>query len=73
MIKIRNNSKMDRMEIIKGIAAVIGEKHKVNLTNPTLFVVVEIFKTVCGISVVDDYFKYKKYNMEEVFEKTFQA
>ncbi|OUM56833.1 hypothetical protein PIROE2DRAFT_25751, partial [Piromyces sp. E2] len=66
MIKIRNNSKMDRMEIIKGVAEVIGEKHKVNLTNPSLFVIIEIFKTVCGISVVDDYFKYKKYNMEEV-------
>lgn len=73
MIKIRNNSKMDRMEIIQGVAGVIGEKHKVNLTNPSLFVIVEIFKTVCGISVVEDYFKYKKYNMEEVFEKTLQG
>ncbi|ORX75087.1 hypothetical protein BCR32DRAFT_297106 [Anaeromyces robustus] len=72
MIKIRNNSKMDRMEIIKGVAGVIGEKHKVNLTNPQLFVIIEIFKTICGISVVDDYFNYKKYNMEEVFEKANQ-
>lgn len=68
MIKIRNNSKMDRMEIIKGIANIVGEKHKVNLTNPKLFIIVEIFKTICGMSVVEDYFKYKKFNLEEILD-----
>ncbi|OCB91693.1 hypothetical protein A7U60_g1045 [Sanghuangporus baumii] len=65
-IRMRNHSTLSREEIIRAIAQCIPERHKVDLQNPELFILVEIFKATCGMSVVRDYYKYKKFNVVEL-------
>ncbi|ORX90736.1 thump-domain-containing protein [Basidiobolus meristosporus CBS 931.73] len=66
--KIRNNSKIDRDELIKSVAGLVGDKHKVNLEKPDFVIIIEIFKSICGISVVKDYYELKKFNLQVLFE-----
>jgi tRNA acetyltransferase TAN1 len=65
-IKIRNNTKLDRDEMITSIAALVDSKHTVNLKDPTYTIVVEVLNHVFGISVVTDYNKFKKFNLEQL-------
>jgi hypothetical protein len=44
MFKARHNSTVQRMECINGIARVIGSPHKVDLNNPEIVIIVEIFQ-----------------------------
>ncbi|XP_043416293.1 THUMP domain-containing protein 1 [Prionailurus viverrinus] len=67
--KSRNNSHMNREEVIKELAGIVGSlnsENKVDLTNPQYTVVVEIIKAVCCLSVVTDYMLFRKYNLQEV-------
>ncbi|XP_054433193.1 THUMP domain-containing protein 1 [Pteronotus mesoamericanus] len=67
--KARNNSHMNREEVIKELAGIVGSlnsENKVDLTNPQYTVVVEIIKAVCCLSVVKDYVLFRKYNLQEV-------
>uniref|UniRef100_A0A8D1QRZ2 THUMP domain-containing protein 1 n=1 Tax=Sus scrofa TaxID=9823 RepID=A0A8D1QRZ2_PIG len=67
--KSRNNSHMNREEVIKELAGIVGSlnsENKVDLTNPQYTVVVEIIKAVCCLSVVKDYTLLRKYNLQEV-------
>ncbi|KAM6166630.1 THUMP domain-containing protein 1 [Erethizon dorsatum] len=67
--KSRNNSHMNREEVIKELAGIVGSlnsENKVDLTNPQYTVVVEIIKAVCCLSVVKDYMLFRKYNLQEV-------
>ncbi|XP_008842079.1 THUMP domain-containing protein 1 [Nannospalax galili] len=67
--KSRNNSHMNREEVIKELAGIVGSlnsENKVDLTNPEYTVVVEIIKAVCCLSVVKDYMLFRKYNLQEV-------
>ncbi|KAF0352153.1 THUMP domain-containing protein 1 [Gigaspora margarita] len=41
---IRNNNKVNRMELIQQIASAVGDYHIVNLDKPDLVIIVEIFK-----------------------------
>lgn len=68
----RNNSSLNRDEIIKEVAAIVSsknEKHVVNLKNPDLAVILEVIRNVCLMSVVQDYFKYRKYNLHQLCDK----
>ncbi|KAH8117961.1 hypothetical protein DFH11DRAFT_868589 [Phellopilus nigrolimitatus] len=65
-LRIRNHNTVSREEVIKTIAQCVPAEHKVDLAAPELFVLVEIFKSTCGISVVRDYYRYKKFNVVEV-------
>ncbi|XP_075420702.1 THUMP domain-containing protein 1 [Tenrec ecaudatus] len=67
--KSRNNSHMNRDDVIKELAGIVGSlnsENKVDLTNPEYTVVVEIIKAVCCLSVVKDYMLFRKYNLQEV-------
>ncbi|XP_015733001.1 THUMP domain-containing protein 1 [Coturnix japonica] len=67
--KARNNSHMNREEVIKELAGIVGSlnpENKVDLNNPQYTVVVEIIKNVCCLSVVRDYVLFRKYNLQEV-------
>ncbi|KAF0882232.1 THUMP domain-containing protein 1 [Crocuta crocuta] len=71
--KSRNNSHMNREEVIKELAGIVGSlnsENKVDLTNPQYTVVVEIIKAVCCLSVVKDYMLFRKYNLQEVVKST---
>jgi len=64
--RVRNHTTLSRPTIIQEIAKCVPEKYTVDLENPDLFVLVEVFKSVCGISVVKDYYRLKKFNILEI-------
>jgi tRNA acetyltransferase TAN1 len=70
MLNRRNNDTIDRNDLISKIAAFIGSKnptlHKVDLKTPDVVVLVEVFKGMCGMSVIHDFHKLQKYNFESV-------
>lgn len=65
----RFNSSVSRDLIIKELAELIVLKNgnnKADLKNPGLCIIVEIIKGICLLSVVDNYFSFKKYNLHEI-------
>ncbi|RGP63295.1 dihydropteroate synthase [Fusarium longipes] len=67
---IRNHTTFKSSEVIKKIADLVNHKHKVNLSNPDKVVLVEIFQTFCGVSVVDgkESEELKRYNLNELYK-----
>ncbi|KAI9318905.1 hypothetical protein DFJ73DRAFT_336881 [Zopfochytrium polystomum] len=65
----RFNDQISRDELIPKLAELVGPAHQVDIKNPDRVILVEIFKGICGMSVVDDFYKYKKYNLEAVFDQ----
>ncbi|KNZ73892.1 hypothetical protein J132_09108, partial [Termitomyces sp. J132] len=65
-LRVRNHSVISRPEFIQYIAQCVPEGHSVELTNPELFILVEVFKSVCGMSIVQDYYDLQKFNMSEI-------
>ncbi|XP_032233846.2 THUMP domain-containing protein 1 isoform X2 [Nematostella vectensis] len=67
--KARNNSNMQRDDVIKLLAGLIGEAgkgHTVDLGNPDWTICVEVIKSVCCLSVVNNYKAFKRYNISEL-------
>lgn len=65
----RYNNSLSRDLVIKELADLITQKnnsHKADLTKPKLSVIVEIIKGNCLLSVVADYYLFKKYNLYEL-------
>ncbi|XP_041976550.1 THUMP domain-containing protein 1 homolog [Aricia agestis] len=65
----RFNSSASRDLIIKELADLIVLKNgdnKADLKNPGRCIIVEIIKGICLLSVVDNYYTYKKYNLHEL-------
>mmetsp|Transcript_14550 Transcript_14550/g.57146 ORF Transcript_14550/g.57146 Transcript_14550/m.57146 type:complete len:372 (-) Transcript_14550:109-1224(-) len=67
-VSVRNNP-LKKSTVINGIGKLVGPHHIVDLANPELCVIVEVTKAACGISVVRDYFPYRKFNMKMVLDK----
>jgi len=66
---IRNHGTLNRDTVITQIASLIGEKHKVDLTKPEKVIIVEIYQTVCGMSVVgSDWDGLKRFNLAELYQ-----
>ncbi|KAL2262336.1 hypothetical protein VTK26DRAFT_1678 [Humicola hyalothermophila] len=72
---IRNHSNLKRDVVIDTIAALVNdERHKVNLTSPDKVILVEVYQTVCGMSVVDgDWDELKRYNLTELYSQARNA
>ncbi|CAO3675436.1 unnamed protein product [Umbelopsis vinacea] len=64
--RIRNCEKIDRQELTKNIAAVVGKEHPVDLVNPELVIIIEVIQSICMMSVVKDFYELKKYNIESL-------
>lgn len=65
----RFNNSVSRELVIKELAELIVLKNgnnKADLKNPGLCIIVEIVKGICLLSVVENYFTYKKYNLNEL-------
>ncbi|XP_063621310.1 THUMP domain-containing protein 1 homolog [Cydia splendana] len=65
----RFNSSVSRDLVIKELAEMIALKNgdnKADLKNPGLCVIVEIIKGICLLSIVEDYYNFKKYNLHEL-------
>lgn len=68
----RYNNDVSRDEVIKVLANIVTSKNplnKVNLKEPDRSIIVEIVKGHCLLSVVPDYVKLKKYNVNELWAK----
>ncbi|CAM1503696.1 Fc.00g012870.m01.CDS01 [Cosmosporella sp. VM-42] len=67
---IRNHTAFRSDALIKKVAGLISPKHKVNLTKPDKVILVEIYQTYCGISVVDgmEWEGLKRYNVNELYK-----
>ncbi|WQF78372.1 Putative THUMP domain-containing protein [Colletotrichum destructivum] len=67
---IRSNTSLDRDELIKQIAKTVNPRHKVNLTNPDKVVLVDVFQSFCGMSVIEssDWDGLKKLNVNELYK-----
>ncbi|KAI5613921.1 THUMP domain-containing protein 1, partial [Silurus asotus] len=67
--KSRNNNQSKRDDVIKSIAGLVNRlnpKNKVDLTDPELSIIIEVIKSVCCVSVIRDYKRFRKYNLQEV-------
>ncbi|RHY99719.1 hypothetical protein DYB26_008976 [Aphanomyces astaci] len=67
-VRKRNSGNIVSMDIINACVDVVGSQHKVNLTAPHVVIVVEIFKNVCGVSVVTNFHQYKKFNVRMILD-----
>ncbi|RDA93409.1 hypothetical protein CP533_1993 [Ophiocordyceps camponoti-saundersi (nom. inval.)] len=67
---IRNHTAFKSDAVIKMIASLIHERHKVSLGKPDKVILVEIFQLFCGVSVVDgkEWEALKRYNLNTLYE-----
>ncbi|GAO52559.1 hypothetical protein SAICODRAFT_87182 [Saitoella complicata NRRL Y-17804] len=66
----RNHTKMNRDEVIKMIAGIVGHEHghKVDLKNYDVLIIVEVFKNIVGMSVVRDFDTLKGFNIDQIHQ-----
>ncbi|KAI6042584.1 hypothetical protein EDC04DRAFT_2878516 [Pisolithus marmoratus] len=50
-LRSRNHNTLSRMDVIQEVAKCIPESYTVDLDDPEVFVLVEVFKSVCGVSI----------------------
>lgn len=65
----RCNSSIERDPLIEKLATMVQERnseHKVNLSSPTLTIIVEAMKGICGLAVIRDYYQLGKYNLRQL-------
>jgi len=65
-LRMRNHTTLERSAVIQAIAESVPKKFKVDLMKPELFILVEMFKSVCGMSITKDYYTLHKYNVMEL-------
>lgn len=70
----RHFNAIDRDEIIRTVAESVGKDHghSVDLKTPDVLIIVECFKTNIGMSVVRDYEKLYKYNLQTIYDKSLE-
>lgn len=70
-ISKRNFNALPKSDMIKAIAESVGQDHghSVDLKNYDKLILVECYKSNIGMSVVNDYLKLEKYNLQQIFEK----
>lgn len=69
-LRIRNHTTLSRPTIIQTIADCVPEGHVVNLTDPTIFILVEVFKSVLGVAITREYYSLQKFNVMEISNRT---
>ncbi|KAK0469580.1 uncharacterized protein EV420DRAFT_43639 [Desarmillaria tabescens] len=69
-LRIRNHTSLSRPTIIQSIADCMPVKHVVNLTNPDVFILVEVFKSVLGVAITQEYYSLHKFNVMEISNHT---
>ncbi|PPQ95192.1 hypothetical protein CVT26_014883 [Gymnopilus dilepis] len=72
-LRVRNHTTIPRPTLIQNIAACVPEGHVVDLENPEIFILVEVFKSICGVSVVEGYYQLHKFNVAEIAKRNDQA
>ncbi|KAF8271207.1 hypothetical protein EI94DRAFT_1679705 [Lactarius quietus] len=65
-IKVRNHNSIPRQTVIDTIVSCVPTEWTVNLNDAEVFILVEVFKSICGIGVVKDYYARQKFNVMEI-------
>ncbi len=68
-VKVRNNNSISRKQILPVLVEVIKNLNSANwtdLSNPEYVVNVDIIRTICCLSVLKDFVKFRKFNIQEV-------
>lgn len=67
----RNFNQVKSDEIIKTIAETIGHDHGhiVDLKNYDKLIIVECYKNSVGMGVADNYLKYSRFNLQQIYDK----
>ena len=68
----RNFNTIAREDVIKTVASCIDKAtygHEVELKQYEKLILVNCYKNSIGMSVVDDWLKYDKYNLQQIYEK----
>ncbi|TIA80853.1 hypothetical protein E3P98_02455 [Wallemia ichthyophaga] len=61
-LRTRSHNTLKRDFIIQKIVDSISPPHRIDLSNPDRWCIVEVFKSVVGVSVVSSYAKFRKFN-----------
>ncbi|WRT68515.1 uncharacterized protein IL334_005491 [Kwoniella shivajii] len=72
----RQSDRLDRMDMIHTVAGEItklDKGHSVDLKNPDKTVLLELYKNTIGLTVVEDYERFKKYNPGAVASSAAQS
>ncbi|RYC57189.1 hypothetical protein CHU98_g9020 [Xylaria longipes] len=65
---LRAHTTLRRSGVIDKVAKMISKRHKVDLKNPDKVIIIEIFQTFLGMSVVgEDWEAMKRYNIHELY------
>lgn len=65
----RSNDRFDRDELTQNVVRVVtGHRQnlKVDLKEPQLTVSLEVYKNICGVSVLREFNQLKKYNLQSI-------
>lgn len=70
----RNFNVIPKSEIIQTIAECVGRDHghQVDLKDYDKLIMVECYKSNLGMSVVNNYLKYSKFNLQQIYENNLQ-
>ena len=69
LFKSRNNNQIGRNMVFNVFGKIVSDMHpgnKVNLNDSEETIIVDVLRKVCCLSVLKDFFKFKKYNLFEV-------
>ncbi|XDG04829.1 hypothetical protein ABKA04_004444 [Annulohypoxylon sp. FPYF3050] len=70
----RAHNLLKRNDVITKVANMIDTRHKVNLTAPDKVILIDIYQSFCGMSVVDgDWDSLKRYNLHEIHMEAIKA
>ncbi|CCI40878.1 unnamed protein product [Albugo candida] len=67
-VKRRNCTHIKSMDVINACVSEMDPLHKVNLTKPSVVIMIEIFRTTFGMSVVTTYHQHKRYNVRSIID-----
>lgn len=71
--KIRNNNSLSKTTILPALGKIIKEMnplHSLCYDEPDLVIIIEVVNKACCFSVVEDFFKFRRYNLHEIVKKT---
>ncbi|KAJ1648083.1 hypothetical protein J3B02_002226 [Coemansia erecta] len=69
VVNIRYCDDLKRDEVIRAVAGPLDVKHKVDLTNAKYTLVIEAFKSMCTIGLVENYNARKRLNLQTLFDE----
>jgi tRNA acetyltransferase TAN1 len=65
-LKVRNHNTLSRQLLIDTVVSCVPSGWTVNLEDAEVFILVEVFKSTCGIGIVKGYYAHQKFNVMEI-------